>query len=148
MTRRNVPWLGLLVVAMAADILVPAALGIGDPPLGLHHLEHAFLLFGGGVLGIAYVRRSPREWGDPLWLFATILLGAAGLVLMVPELYSRVDAYPVLHTLLHVGFAVVGYFGGYAAERYSPRSGIAWLLMVVMTGALTATGFGAPPPGV
>lgn len=146
MKRRVGPWLIVVALFMGADIFLPLALGTGAPPLGLHHLEHAFLLFGGGVFGIAYVRRHPHSWGDPLWLFAMMLLGTASLVLMVPDVYTSVDAYPVLHALLHIGFLVIGYSGGYAAERYSPRNGLAWTLMIVMMGVITATGFGAPPP--
>ena len=137
------PWLlGLLMLSIAAGPL----LGGADPPLSLHHLEHAFLMFGGGLLGISYVRRRPRAYGDPLWLLAILALGTLSLVLMLPDVYGAVDAQPPLHTALHVAFAVIGWLGGYAAERYAPRLGLGWQILVVVTGIITATGFGSPPP--
>jgi hypothetical protein len=139
-------WPLALLVLVVIDIFGPLAFGATEPPLSLHHLEHAFLLLAGGVFGIAYVRRRPLSYGDPLWLFAVLGLGTLSLLMMLPDVYGTVDAQPVLHTALHLGFVVVGWLGGYAAERYAPRLGLGWQLLVVVTGIITATGFGSPPP--
>lgn len=137
------PWLlGALMLVIAAGPLS----GQPDPPLWLHHLEHAFLMFGGGLLAMRYVRRHPSVQGDPLWLLAILGLGTLSLVLMLPDVYGTVDASPLLHAGLHAIFIVVGWLGGYAAERYAPRLGFGWQLLVVVTGIITATGFGSPPP--
>ncbi len=141
-------WYSVLAVLILLDVFGPALLGAGDPPLWLHHLEHAFLLAAGGGFGVLYARRHPKPYGDPGWLFAVIGLSAASLLLMLPDVYGNVDAFPVLHSLLHLAFVGIGYVGGYTAERYSPRSGVAWTLIVVMMGVITATGFGAPGPHV
>lgn len=135
--------LGLLV---AIDLLGPLAFGAAAPPLALHHLEHAFLLVSGGLFAMAYVRRRPKPYGDPLWILAVIGLGTLSLVLMLPDVYGIVDAEPILHTLLHVGFLVIGWLGGYAAERYAPKLGFGWQLLVIVMGVITATGFGSGPP--
>lgn len=148
MTRTSRTWFILLAIAVVLDVFGPVVVGAGDPPLGLHHLEHAFLLVAGGLFGIHYVRSHPRVYGNPGWLFAVIGLSAASLVMMLPDVYGKVDAYPVLHALLHLAFFAVGYVGGYAAERYSPRSGMAWTMLSVMMGVICATGFGSPPPHV
>ncbi len=135
-------------LAVAALVFGPLFTGPSVPPLLIHHMEHSLILLLAGLLGIAYARRHPRLYGDPTWLLGVIVLATFSVVLMLPDIYSQVDAYPVLHTLLHLGFVTVGYFGGYMAERYSPRAGTAWTMLVVMMGVITASGFGAPPPHV
>ncbi len=146
MTAIERRWPILVGLAVALIVFDPLLTGPVSPPLLVHHIEHSLILLLAGLLGIAYARSHPRRYGDPTALLGVILLASLSVLLMLPDIYSGVDAYPILHALLHLGFALTGYFGGYLAERYSPRAGTVWTMLVVMMGVITASGFGSPPP--
>ena len=139
---RAVGW-WVLGLGAAADIVLLLPLGPIEPPLALHHVEHGLLMLVGGAFAVRVGRlSSPEDNGSPLWLVAALLLSLVTVVGMVPDFYDYVDAHPVAHAALHLGFVAVSFATVYAAQRYARALGPLWLWTYVVMTVVAVTGFG------
>jgi hypothetical protein len=133
---------GVLAFALAARLLAEDA-----EPLDVrsHHLRHAVLILGGAVsalaLAAAYPRRTPYS-EQPQWLLPAILGPLSGMALMIPTLYSYMNAHPVTHVLSHFGHIIAGFVTAWCGERYRARIGWAATLFLEAMAVGAAFGFG------
>ncbi len=108
-----------------------------------HHLLHAGMSVGAGLLALALAALLPRNNGErSWWVIVAILAPAAGLFLMWPTAYAYLMGHPVMHAMDHIGIAVCSLLAVFAAQAYV--RGLGWPMLVLMVGmnAAAAGGFG------
>ncbi len=112
----------------------------------VHHLLHAGMALGAGVLAIALAARLPVERSErSVWVICAILAPIFGLLLMWPSEYAYLMEHHRLHMLDHIGIIAFSGLAVFAAQAYA--RGLGWpmlVLMVVMDGT-AAGGFGVSP---
>jgi hypothetical protein len=108
-----------------------------------HHLLHAGMAIGAGMLGIALAALLPvRSWERSWWSIPAVLAPAVGLFLMWPSAYAYLMGNPLLHVLDHVGIALSSVVAVFAAQVYVRGLGWPMLILVVGMDAAAAGGFG------
>lgn len=142
---------GMAAQAAVALVLIGVAVstsiqGLDDTNLRLHHLEHAALLCGGGLLGLLVGRRlwpsgHTVDWERRPWLRLTVLgvltvEPVALMVVMVPFTSPWVDAHPPIHALEHLLLIVLGGVLGLLGYLFAPVLG--WLLVLVTAAMMAA----------
>lgn len=142
---------GMAAQAVVALLLIGVAVqssiqGLDDRNLRLHHLEHAALLCGGGLLGLLVSRHlwppgHDFNWDRRPWvrLVALALLVVEPLVLMavmIPFTSPWIDAHPPIHALEHLLLIVLGGVLGLLGYLFSPVLG--WLVVLVTVAMMAA----------
>ena len=109
--------------------------------IAVHHLLHAGLAFGAGLLALmmARSREDPERVG---WVWPAIVAPALGLAFMWPSEYAWLMAHPWLHVLDHLSIALMAGLAVYASEAYWRGLGGLMLVLVVAMDAAAAGGFG------
>jgi hypothetical protein len=145
-----VPW-SMAIQAAVALLLIGATVlismrGLDDRNLRLHHLEHAALLCGGGLLGLLVSRRvwppgHDFNWERRPWLRLVVLgiLLVEPLVLMavmIPFTSPWIDAHPPIHALEHLLLIFLGGMLGLLGYLFSPVLG--WLVVLVTVAMMAA----------
>lgn len=145
--KRNI-WIavgivGAVIVAYAILVVLFTHTMVDIPE---HHLLHAGLALGAGLLAMALATRLPartqeRAW----WCIPAVLAPVAALFLMWPSMYAYLMTHPVLHLLDHVGIALCSVLAVFAAQAYV--RGLGWLMLVVVVAMdiAAAGGFGVSP---
>lgn len=142
---------GMAAQAAVALLLIGIAVwtsieGLDDRDVRLHHLEHAALLCGGGLLGLL-ISRHLQPSGHaidlddrPALRIAVIgILVVEPLVLMavmIPSTSPWIDAHPSIHALEHLLLIVLGGALGLLGSLFSPVLG--WLLVLVTAAMMAA----------
>lgn len=146
----------LVAVGLAAVLVAALHLGLPDPDLNItnHHIQHAFFVLGGALLGIALARatrgaqRAGADHGATGWLVPAIAAPVLIMLAMWPSTYEYIEARPLLHAVEHGVFIVFAGITTFAGWRFS--SGTGWLLggMATVMAWAAAFGFGVTPPPV
>ncbi|MGH2410253.1 MAG: hypothetical protein ACRDGS_07800 [Chloroflexota bacterium] len=144
---------GMGVQAAVALLLIGVALqssirGLDDHNLRVHHLEHAALLAGGGLLGLlAALRVRPPgrnfSWGQRSWLRSAALgllvfEPLALMAVMIPSTSPWIEARPPVHALEHLILIGLGAALGLVGRLFSPALG--WLLVALTAGMMAVFG--------
>lgn len=144
------PW-GMILQLGVAVLLIGVAVstsiqGLDDHNLRVHHLEHAALVCGGGLLGLLISRRHwpagySSGWEQRPWLRLAVLsiLTAeplALMILMIPFTSPWVDAHPPIHALEHLLLIVLGGQLGLLGYLIWPVLG--WLIVFVTVAMMAA----------
>ena len=150
MTDRTGQFHGLRVVLAIIGAVI-AVSGITAPLLShemttiaAHHLLHAGMAAGAGLLGLGLARgRADLERSG--WLWPAVIAPAIGLLLMWPSEYAWLMGHPFLHMLDHLCIALCALLTVYAAQSYV--GGLGWLMLVLLVAmdAACAGGFGVAP---
>jgi hypothetical protein len=131
---------GVLTVAYCA---APELRGPAHLEIQLHHLAHAAMLLGGVVTGLlAAAAGTPRSGERPWWLIVAVLAPAIAMLLMWPSTYGYLETHAVAHFFDHILFATLGAATAFCGERYWRSIGWAAGVALVLTGLLSAGGFG------
>ena len=136
----------LILIAIA---LAPPVLELAERNVRVHHLEHAALLGGGGILGlvlgmIVRPRGHHMPWERfplrrPLALGVVLLGPLVVMAAMVPSTSAWIDTHPLAHALEHLALIVLGGLIGLSARLLSTALG--WLVVALV--AAMAAAFGA-----
>lgn len=109
----------------------------------VHHLLHAGMAVGAGLLAMAVAAKlPPREKERVWWVLPAALAPAGGLFLMWPTKYAYLMGHPVLHLLDHLGIALCSVLAVFAAQAYVRGLGWPMLVLLVAMDAGAAGGFG------
>lgn len=111
-----------------------------------HHLLHAVIALGAGLLAMAWATRLPsRDRERSWWSLPAIMAPAAGLLLMWPSSYAYLSGHPWLHVLVHAAFALCSLLAVFSAQAYV--RGLGWPMLVMLVGmdAAAAGGYGVSP---
>lgn len=143
--------IGALLIAVAGL----ATYGLGflpdpDSSIGAHHLQHLFLIMGGGLWGLVLAQLSGaaarKEGPGPAgWLFVALLVPMLIMFLMWPSSYPYIEDRPALHLLEHLVFIALAALTTFAGYRFAPPAG--WLFGASMSAmsAAAVLGFGVAP---
>lgn len=139
----------LLLIAIA---LAPPILDLAERSVRVHHLEHAALLGGGGVLGLvvgltlrrpghrmSWERSAPGASGHALALGMVLLGPLVVMAAMIPSTSVWIETHPLVHALEHLALIGLGGVIGLSASLVSTALG--WLVVVLV--ATMAAAFGA-----
>lgn len=136
------------VLALIAIALAPAVVDLAERDVRVHHLEHAALLGGGGMLGLVLgLALRPPGHRLPWERFPIRRRVALGLVLleplvvmaaMAPSSSAWIDTHPLAHALEHLALVISGGVIGLSARLFSTALG--WLVMVLVTAMAAAFG--------
>lgn len=136
----------LVLIAIA---LAPPVVALAERSVRVHHLEHAALLGGGGVLGLVvglvvqtpgHLVRWERVPRVRRFAVGSVLLGPLlVMAVMIPSTSAWIDTHPLAHALEHLALIGLGGVIGVSARLLS--SALGWLV-VVLVAAMAAT-FGA-----
>lgn len=112
----------------------------------VHHLLHAGMAVGAGLLAMALAAKlPPREKERVWWVLPAALAPAAGLFLMWPTEYAYLMGHPWLHLLDHLGIALCSVLAVFASQAYVRGLGWPMLVLLVAMDAGAAGGFGVSP---
>lgn len=149
-TPRRVAVAAQVVAALAliALALAPPVLALAERNVRVHHLEHAALLVGGGVLGLVLGWLvAPSSHGFP-WpghrllrqnTLTIVLLGPlVVMAAMIPSTSSWVDAHPLVHSLEHLSLIILGGVIAVSARLFSAALG--WLVVALIAAMAAAFG--------
>lgn len=149
-TPRRVAVTAQVIAAMAliALALAPPVVALAERNVRVHHLEHAALLTGGGVLGLVLGWIvSPSGHGFP-WpshrrlrqnTLTIVLLGPlVVMAAMIPSTSSWVDAHPLIHILEHLSLIILGGVIAVSARLFSAALG--WLIVALIAAMAAAFG--------
>lgn len=141
----------LVGIGMVGAVIV--LIGVAKPlfshgmtTIPAHHLLHAVMALGAGLLAMAWAARLPlRDRERSWWSIPAVMAPAAGLLLMWPSLYTYLLPHLWLHVLVHAGFALCSLLAVYAAQAYV--RGMGWPMLVLLVGmaAAAAGGYGVSP---
>jgi hypothetical protein len=138
--------MGVIGVVMALDGLTVPFRMHEMTTIPVHHLLHAGMAAGAGLVAMALaanlpVRDRERSW----WVLPAVLAPAIGMVLMWPSAYARLMGHAWLHFLDHLGIVVCSALAVFAAQAYV--RGLGWPVLVLLVGmdAAAAGGFGSSP---
>lgn len=144
-TLKRIVWVGtgILGVAIAAYGIVVVAVSHKMTTIPEHHLLHAGMAVGAGMLALALATSLPprsreRSW----WSIPAVLAPTAGLFLMWPSEYAYLMGHPMMHVLDHVGIVLCSVLAVFAAQVY--LRGLGWLMLILVIGmdVAAAGGFG------
>jgi hypothetical protein len=158
-TRRRLLYAlhGAAALALIAAALAPPVHELGEHNVRIHHLQHAALLGGGGMLGLLLGRWVRRAGWQELWVrwpqwrapaLGVVLLGPLiVMLLMAPSTSSWTIAHPVAHVLEHLLLIDLGGLIGFSATLFAPTLG--WLTVLLLVAMAAAFGgmARAQPPG-
>lgn len=133
---------GIGAVIVAGGIAGTLLLGMTSIPT--HHLLHAIMSLGAGMLAIALAAMLPRQSSERgFWVVPAIVAPLLGLFLMWPSEYAYLMEHPTLHMLDHLGIIALSWLAVFAAQAYV--RGLGWPMLILMVGmnATAAGGFGA-----
>jgi hypothetical protein len=135
----------LLLIGVAVQSSIR---GLDDHNPRVHHLEHAVLVVGGGLLGLLAARWAwppgrRFSWEKSPWLrpAALGLLVGEPLVLMaimIPSTSPWIEAHPPVHALEHLVLIGLGAMLGLVGRLFSPALG--WLLVALTAGMMAVFG--------
>lgn len=112
----------------------------------VHHLLHAGMAIGAGLLALALAAKLPRQNRETTWwVVPAVLAPIIGLFLMWPSEYAYLMNHPWLHLLDHLGIALCSVLAVFAAQAYA--RGLGWPILALLVGmdAAAAGGFGVSP---
>lgn len=112
----------------------------------VHHLLHAGMAVGAGMLAMALAACLPPRDGERSgWIIPAVLTPVIGLLLMWPSEYAYLMEHPRLHLLDHMGIALCSLLAVFSAQAYV--RGLGWPMLVLLVGmdAAAAGGFGISP---
>lgn len=113
----------------------------------MHHLLHAGMAVGAGMLAIALANRWPALRKERVtWAIVASLAPIFGLALMWPSEYMYLMEHPGLHSLDHLGIALFSWLAVFGAQLYVRGLGWPMLVLMVAMDAGAAAGFGVSPP--
>lgn len=138
--------MGLVGAAVALGGVIMPLLSHEDVSIAVHHLQHAGMAAGAGLLALALAAKLPphnRERGG--WVLPAVLAPVVGLVLMWPSEYAWMEHSHLGHFLEHLGIALCSFLAVFAAQAYV--RGLGWPMLVLLVGmdAAAAGGFGVSP---
>lgn len=128
---------GLLAVLRSGEVM----------SIPIHHLLHAGIALGAGMLAVVLANRLPTRRSERgVWAIVAVLAPIFGLALMWPSEYMYLMQHHWLHMLDHLGIAIFSWLAVYAAQAYA--KGLGWPMVVLMVAmdASAAAGFGVSPP--
>lgn len=155
--RRVAPVLqAVLALALLAGALAPPVHEMAEHNVRLHHLQHAALLCGGGLLGLLLsriVRQTGwRPFGArwPRWravALGVVLVGpVVVMVLMVPSTSPWTVEHPLAHALEHLLLIGLAMVIGFCAALLTPVLGwLTVLLLAAMAAAFGGMALAQPP---
>jgi hypothetical protein len=109
----------------------------------VHHLLHAGMAIGAGLLAMALAVKLPRQNRETTWwVVPAALAPIVGLFLMWPSEYAYLMSHPWLHLLDHLGIALCSVLAVFAAQAYVRGLGWPMLVLLVAMDAGAAGGFG------
>lgn len=112
----------------------------------VHHLLHAGMAVGAGLLAMSLAANLPRRDQErSWWVLPAVLAPMGGLFLMWPSEYANLMKHPALHFLDHLGIAVCSLLAVFGAQAYV--RGLGWPMLALLVGmdAAAAGGFGVSP---
>lgn len=146
----------VLALALLAGALSPPVHELAEHNVRLHHVQHAALLCGGGMLGLLLGRLVRLVGWRPLWVRRSswrviaqgiVLMGpVVVMLLMAPSTSPWTDQHPVAHMLEHLLLIDLAGLIGFCAALLSPAIG--WLtvaLLVAMAAAFGGMAQAQPP---
>lgn len=147
-TMKRIIWIGTGTVGAAIMVygVMVVVFSHEMTTIPVHHLLHAGMAVGAGMLAMALATLLPRRDRERSgWVVLAVLAPAVGLLLMWPSQYAYLMAHPWLHVLDHVGIALCSLVAVFAAQAYV--RGLGWLMLVLVVGmdAAAAGGFGVSP---
>lgn len=154
-TRSAATTYALVALGVVAIVVAALHLGLPDPDVSIrnHHIQHAFFVLGGALLGVALARGRARPaagagHGANAWLLPAIAAPLAIMFAMWPSSYEYIEERPLLHMAEHGVFIVLAAITTFAGWRFSRGTG--WLLggMATAMAWAAAFGFGVTPPPV
>lgn len=135
-----------LALALLAGALSPPVHELAEHNVRLHHLQHAALLCGGGMLGVLLGRIVQRVAWRLLWTqkvpwrpeaVGVVLVGPViVMLLMAPSTSSWTVEHPLAHILEHLLLIDLAALIGFSAVLLSPAVG--WLTVLLLA-AMAAT---------
>lgn len=135
-------------LALIAVALAPPVQDLAERDVRVHHLEHAALLGGGGILGLVLgLTLRPPGHRLPWERFPIRRRVALGLVLlgplvvmaaMVPSTSAWIDSHPLAHELEHLALIFSGGVIGFSARLFSTALG--WLVVALIAAMAAAFG--------
>ena len=135
--------------AVGAVIMVggiAATMHMGMTSIPVHHLLHAGMTLGAGMLAIALAARLPsRRTERSVWLISATLAPIFGLLLMWPSEYAYLMEHHELHMLDHAGIIAFSWLAVFAAQAYVRGLGWPMLVLMVAMNAAAAGGYGVAP---
>ncbi len=135
--------------AVGAVIMVggiAATVHMGMTSIPVHHLLHAGMTLGAGMLAIAMAARLPARHSErSAWIIWAILAPILGLILMWPSEYAYLMEHHGLHMLDHLGIIAFSWLAVFAAQAYVRGLGWPMLVLTVAMNAAAAGGFGVAP---
>ncbi len=144
---------GMVAQAAVAVLLIGVAIlssiqGLDDENLRVHHLEHAALLCGGGLLGLLAGLRVPPPgwrfaWEQRPWFRSAALavLVCEPLLLMaamIPSTSPWIEARPPVHAAEHLVVIGMGVVLAVVGRLFSAALG--WLLVLATAGTMAVFG--------
>lgn len=125
---------------------IAATMHMGMTSIPVHHLLHAGMTLGAGMLALALAARlPPRHSERSVWIISVILAPILGLILMWPSEYAYLMEHHGLHMLDHAGIIAFSWLAVYAAQAYVRGLGWPMLVLMVSMNAAAAGGFGVAP---
>jgi len=132
----------ILIFGVSAATLSP----LGMTSIPVHHLLHAAMTLGAGMVAIVLAARLPVKYSErSVWVVSAVLAPIFGLLLMWPSEYAYLMDHHGLHLLDHVGIIAFSGLAVFAAQAYVRGLGWPMLVMMVAMNAAAAGGFGVAP---
>lgn len=145
--RRIMPaLLAALALALLVGALSPPIHELAEHNVRFHHLQHAALLCGGGILGVLlgrivrrvawrllWVRRAPWQ---PVALGIVLVGPVIVMLLMAPSTSPWTVEHPLAHVMEHLLLIDLAALIGFSAALLSPAIG--WLTVLLLA-AMAAT---------
>ena len=144
MTRMT--YVGMGVVGSA--IMIGTGIAATRYPMSIpvHHLLHAGMALGAGMLAMALAAKLPPQRSErSLWVIPATLAPILGLFLMWPSEYAYLMEHHRLHLLDHAGIIACSWLAVFAAQAYVRGLGWPMLVLTVAMDAAAAGGFGVSP---
>ncbi|MEO6981599.1 MAG: c-type cytochrome [Edaphobacter sp.] len=125
---------------------IAATIHMGMTSIPVHHMLHAGMTLGAGMLAIAMAATLPSRYSErSAWVIWAILAPIFELFLMWPSEYAYLMEHHGLHMLDHAGIIGCSWLAVFAAQAYVRGLGWPMLVLMVLMNAAAAGGFGVAP---
>lgn len=139
-----------IVAGLASAYAVLSPLFGGPmPSVPIHHVLHGVMMVVGALWGRYMVvrrgRRTDAGHGQAWLILTTSVIMVVATVSMISVTSTFFMTHPLYHALDHAAIFALGWFGGYAAEKYDEKAGIVWAVLAGIMSLIAATGLGWRP---